>query len=282
MLKQIILTSIRRIFRIQILEQLLVLFTIDQKYGGWMKIFVPNNDQYPYGTIRVCVRNGVKYELDLADLMDWYIYFGFREIEKNNFFKSIRKGDVIFDVGANLGQFTIHSALATGRNGMVYSFEPYAPNFAKLKKNLELNACNNVIPESFGLGESPMHAEIKIINPHNYGMNKIEKKVDGTIKIETMDNYVFMNNIEKIDKIKIDTEGYEFLILKGGKSILEKFHPHLFIEIDDKNLKEQNCSPAEVFSFLQLLQYKILYANTMTPVNFRDSFLNCHFDIIAV
>lgn len=281
MIKENILKLLRGIFQNPYLEKILVLYTQQQKYGSWMKIIVPNHYQYKSPSIRTCRRNGINYELDISDMIDWYVYFGFREIEKENFFMSLQKGDVILDIGANLGQFTLNCAQKVQPEGLVLSFEPDQENYLKLKKNIDLNHFQNIQCFPLALGEFSGNAEMKIVDPHNKGMNKIENNDHGNVLVMTLDEFLKENKIEKLDKIKIDTEGYELHILKGGKNTLQKFHPMLFLEIDERNLLEQNAGPAELFKFLDDLGYKIYFPGNFERVEINRTFENCHFDIIA-
>src|SRR5688572_25350075 len=109
--------KIRSIFQSTPLEKIILWFTVGQRYSRWHSLFVPNHYQYPKGSIRLCERDGVRFETDISDLMDWYVYFGFREKEKKAFYKTIRKGDIVLDIGTNLGQISLMAAKKVGKNG---------------------------------------------------------------------------------------------------------------------------------------------------------------------
>ena len=97
-----------------------------------------------------------------------------------------------------------------------------------------------------------------------------------------MDKWCNDNNITKIDLIKIDVEGFEMNVLKGGIQTLQKFKPKMFIELDDNNLKDVGSSAKELINFIAKLDYKIINAEDETPITADTDFTNCHYDIICL
>ena len=77
--------------------------TIGKEFGKAITKFPPNHYQYKTGTIRRVERDGIQYELDLSDLVDWYIYFGFKEPSRMILYKLVKDGSIIMDIGANVG-----------------------------------------------------------------------------------------------------------------------------------------------------------------------------------
>ena len=88
---------------------------------------------------------GHKMFLDELDILDISIYGIHEPIETKLVEGEINKGDVVLDVGANVGYFTLIFARLVGPNGKVYAFEPDPDNFALLKKNVEMNGYKNVV-----------------------------------------------------------------------------------------------------------------------------------------
>ena len=88
--------------------------------------------------------------------------------------------------------------------------------------------------------------------------------------------------LKSIDLIKIDVEGYEHEVLKGAKNTIAKYHPVLFVEIDENNLIQQNSSAGILIKELEDVGYSIKRADTLEPIgpNYRK-FENCHFDVIC-
>ena len=101
------------------------------------------------------------------------------------------------------------------------------------------------------------------------------------VEIDTLDNSMQKFNIPKPSLIKIDVEGYELKVLKGGRETIIKHRPALFIELDDNNLREQGNSAKELIQSLTQLQYKIVNASNGQLVNENTNYTNCHFDILC-
>lgn len=141
----------------------------------------------------------------------------------------IKPDDIIYDIGANIGYYTIlFSKLASG-NGKVYAFEPEDKNFKLLKFNTKKNNCPNVINIEKGISNITGNARI-YLHADNLGAHQIfkssEKKKGSNIKLIRLDDFSENGN-ERIDFIKIDTEGAEFRVFEGMKSNILKNKAHI-------------------------------------------------------
>ncbi|HCW08308.1 MAG TPA: hypothetical protein DGG95_13190, partial [Cytophagales bacterium] len=103
-----------------------------------------------------------------------------------------------------------------------------------------------------------------------------------TIRVSTLDHYVEEKNIQKIDLVKIDVEGFEQRVIAGSVNTLQRFKPKLFIEINNDNLKEQGNSARALIQQLLNFGYQIKRADTNEKIAADFDFDNCHFDVIAV
>jgi FkbM family methyltransferase len=146
---------------------------------------------------------------------------------------SVKKGDVVIDAGAYIGDF---SAYAAAKGAVCYGFEPTETTFQLLRKTAELNG-GKVIPVQKGLGNTEGEVELFIDNG-NAGGNTINAKRSGegkrkknisTIKITTLDTFVREQGLTKIDFIKADIEGAERDMLAGARNTLRDFAPKLAI-----------------------------------------------------
>jgi len=285
-LKKIIINTIREIWKIRFLENILVKITTNKIYGTSITKTPPNHYQYKTGSIRQTQKDGINYELDISDIMDWYIYFGFREPARLKLYDLISEGDIVFDVGANIGDTTLHFAKIIGDNAKVHSFEPDPINHNSIQKNISLNNFKNIILNKIGLGNVKGSFKIHTLDQKNKGMNRIvsdseDVKNSREIQVTTINEYVKENNIQKLDLIKIDVEGYEFNVLKGSVEVLNRFHPKLFIELDDENLKAQGSSAKKLVMFLLDIGYDIFQAETDEKITSEIDFSHCHYDIVA-
>lgn len=144
----------------------------------------------------------------------------------------IKKFTVAIDIGANIG---LHSVRFSHLFDEVHSFEPSKINFNCLK----LNTVNlkNVELYNVGLGGNKTTETLSIpSNSENCGLFSIVdfKNFDGDLTKETIDIFLLDNYNLKPDLIKIDTQGFELEILKGGIKTLLEFSPVLIIEIEKK------------------------------------------------
>lgn len=284
-IKTKVIDKIRLIWTMPFLERFLIKITEGKEFGSFVTKLPPNHYQYKEGTIRNIKRNGINYKLDLSDIVDWYIYFGFSELSRKKLYKQLRKGDVVFDVGANVGDVSLNFSKLVTEMGEVHSFEPDPINYKRFEDNLNKNKLNNIKPNNLGVGNLPGVFYIASVKEGNKGMNRIvDEKNSNTRKINvtTIDNYVKENNITKINLIKIDVEGFEHNVLLGAKESLIRFKPKFFIELDNTNLVEQNSSAKSLITLLEKNKYKIKHAETDEAITSKSNFENCHYDIIAI
>lgn len=144
--------------------------------------------------------------------------------------KNAKEPFVIFDVGANIGQFLgLTQSCLKSNNYHVHCFEPGKTTFGQLTNNVESNS--NISLNNFGLGKEKGEFELFYDNPGSGLASLTQRKLDyhnidfsqsETVKIETLDAYCQENSIDEIDLLKIDTEGHEFDVLSGAAAMFEK------------------------------------------------------------
>lgn len=253
--------NVQLLFKIRFFESILIFFIKLAPGARFLRKFAPQNTEYSINEIRICKRNGLKYKLFLNDYQQWLIYFDCDYDSSFDVLKHVQKGDTIIDVGGNIGQTAMMLSKKVGESGKVISFEPFPDTFKLFHDNLNLNPeIKNIVNVNYGLGENDLTVGMVKECDTNSGGNRIsheESDVDNSVKITTLDTYLLRNPEAKINLIKIDVEGYEMKVLNGAKNLLSKFKPHLYIEIDDINLKKQNNSADEMIQFLTNYGYKI-------------------------
>ena len=132
--------------------------------------------------------------------------------------------DIIFDIGAHMGFFTIKNANKVQR---VFAFEPDLRNYGFLLKNIKLNKMANVIAYHYAVGETNGSIFLK----PSYGQGRTSVTATDTgIKVDVRSIDSMANTINSSPSvIKIDTEGFEIPILKGAKKVLRKNKPKLLV-----------------------------------------------------
>lgn len=153
-----------------------------------------------------------------------------------------RSQPVIFDVGANIGTFTTWMATAFSQ-AKIYCFEPQRLIFQMLCGNIAINNFDNCYVYNIGLGSENTRIEIQepdYYKREDFGIfslveDKIRNKsgTSSVVEIMTIDTFVELYKIPRLDYIKIDAEGMDLDILKGADQTLKKFMPAIFIEHSD-------------------------------------------------
>lgn len=167
-------------------------------------------------------------------------------------------GNVVIDVGANIGYYTILLADKVGKTGRVYAFEPDKINFEILKKNIEANNLKNVeiINAAVGskTGKIKLHKSKENLGDHKlYGDDKEIEEV----KIIKLDEFIK----EKVDVIKVDTQGWEPEVIKGAKKIIAKNRPIMFLEYSPASYKIAKLDGQKMMKFLRKIYKKIWWIN---------------------
>ena len=145
----------------------------------------------------------------------------------------VKSGDIFYDVGANIGVYTILAASRTGTKGRVYAFEPHGANFARLLDNITANNLQQVVfPNNFALhdkeGFFPFYyksGEVGTSDSQLSGKRDLTEDENGSQISElkyatTIDRLIDSGEIKAPHHIKIDVDGNELLILEGMSRLL--------------------------------------------------------------
>lgn len=274
---------IRSVLKISFLEKTLVRYNADRTYGTGLTKLTPNHYSYSPSSIRKVKRHGINYELIISDIVDWSIYFGFKEIEKEKLLRLDPAPKTIIDVGANMGEISLRFAQQFP-NARILSFEPHPVTFKKLKTNWNKNAFKNITLLNLGLGSQTGEVYFEERSNGNLGMNRVtadREKSAHQIHITTLDLFFQENNLSDASIIKIDVEGYEHEVLKGARNLLNQYKPLLFIELDNDNLIEQGSSATALVQFIQSFGYCIEHAESGERITEKSNLEKSHFDIIC-
>lgn len=267
---------------------LLRILAKNKSHNNLLTKLIPNNYQFPKGTIKKFVYKGIFLEVDIHDYVGHFLYFTFKDKGHEKLIDLIKEGDIVLDVGTNIGSTALQIARKIGGKGFVFGFEPDQENFKNCLKNIRLNNFNNIKVEKIGLGEKKGTFDLVVDTESNRGGNRIsfntsknQDKKSSKILVDTIDTWITKIQLDRLDFIKIDIEGFELKALKGGVRALEFYEPKLFIEVDDNNLKAVGDSAKELFYFLESLHYTSYNAATSETIKSSQDFTNCHFDILA-
>jgi FkbM family methyltransferase len=211
----------------------------------------------------ICVRRGVRYQLDLSQTIDRSLYFyGSWEPETTDFLlNTIKPGDTVIEVGANVGAHSLLMAKAAFP-GTVYAFEPTAFAREKLHANLRLNAgISNieVIPElvTNGNHDIPLRELVSSFKADSsYSPPEITESSGVSI-----DEFCKTRNISSLKLLKIDVDGYDFKVLQGAVHTIKTLQPVVLTELYDHALRRCGDSVNDILSLFSSLGYSGLLDN---------------------
>jgi FkbM family methyltransferase len=176
--------------------------------------------------------------------------------------KILQPGNVMIDVGANQGEYTLWAARKVFPNGKVLAFEPMESLFEQLQENINLNPRFAQIITPFKLGLSDHKGDINLYGKanDNEGVNTIYPTTEHQILIQkialdSLDNHLAYQDISRIDLIKIDVEGAELQVLRGAKKALLEFKPSLIIEINEQACQAAGYQGMDILNYLKPIGY---------------------------
>jgi FkbM family methyltransferase len=138
----------------------------------------------------------------------------------------LRPGEVAFDVGANIGWYSVLIAAATANRNTVYAFEPDAFNFNLLYENVSLNGASSVLPVRLAVGEESCTKTLFKYPSKNLGRHSLLPiGQDGSEMVEcvALDDFCLSRGIDpaRVAFLKIDVEGYEMFVIRGASTVLQ-------------------------------------------------------------
>ena len=184
--------------------------------------------------------------------------FEFRgEIEQ-----TIRLGDTVLDVGANVGQYAALLARLVGPSGRVLGFEPDPYTYRMLVASMR--RFGNVEVRPLALGDFAGSASIaRVLDGDglpNIGLTHLATNGEphaATVSVARLDDIAESLGVGSCSFVKIDVEGSELRVLGGAQEFLARFRPLLLIELDDAMSARYGASPTGVISFLRRLGYSL-------------------------
>lgn len=227
---------------------------------------------YPFNTrfsnfacITTCGQNLIKFRpLVLSDLT---LVFAstYKEPSVQRIFRP-NQGEIVVDVGAHIGFYTLKAAKKVGPRGKVIAIEPDSQNFLLLKKNIAINHFGNVIAIHAALSDiNGSRLFYNCINPVLSGFHSQDQKIRAAEIIETMtlDTLLQHLKINSIDWLKIDVEGEELSVLKGAKQTLYDNDVKIIIEAPPRTRNK-------IIRYLKKMDFHTRYLGDIYYFAFKD------------
>lgn len=195
-------------------------------------VTIPRSTDYQQEEQRTINLMGYDFTMYPSNYFQWSHYFKLEDQVLNVLLNAAEHANVILDIGANIGLYSLGMAGKT--KGEVYAFEPNPKSYNIAKNHIETNNINNIKLYKLGLSDQVSTAILHnesgdlgraSLRAHPPSQNDVE------VEISTVDVFLETHQINKVDLIKIDVEGLEMAVIRGGWKTIESQLPHIIFEI---------------------------------------------------
>jgi FkbM family methyltransferase len=205
---------------------------------------------------------GQHMHLDASDSLDLSIKGVYEKFETELVFKEVKKGNVVVDIGANIGYYTLIFAKLVGKRGRVFAFEPDPENFRLLKLNVEENGHRNVVCINKAVSDKPGKMRLYLSEDNAadhqlYSKDKNRRSVE--VEVTSLDEH--FKGGQRIDFIKMDIQGSEGRAVEGMRNTLGK-ETRIMTEFWPKGLKECGTDPKDYLDTLESLGFRIMHIDS--------------------
>jgi FkbM family methyltransferase len=177
-------------------------------------------------------------------------WLGSYEFETQRAFAGlVQRGDVVYDLGANVGFYSLLGARLAGDAGAVYSFEPLARNLGYLRKHVAMNRAKNCFVIEAAVAD--FDGEMRFESSEEPTTAHLSARGEVAVCVVRLDSLVERGEIRPPNVIKIDVERAEVKALQGAVGTIEKFRPRILLATHDRELH------AECVEFLERRGYRL-------------------------
>jgi FkbM family methyltransferase len=216
------------------------------------------------------VRDGIRWRLDLREGIDFSIYLlgSFEPATVKAYRNIVKHGQLVLDIGANVGAHTLPLAKLVGKDGRVIAFEPTAFAARKLAANVALNP---ELAARIALQQVMLVADVaNSLQPALFSSwplvdaGAVHEKHKGWLmdtagaRAATLDQMVRELGLAKVDFAKLDVDGHELAVLRGGRETLARFKPMIAMELAPYIHAEHGYSFEELVLLLTRAGYSFL------------------------
>jgi FkbM family methyltransferase len=160
-------------------------------------------------------------------------WLGSYELNKRLAFERlVEPGAVVYDIGANVGYFSLLAAVLTGDAGKVYAFEPLPRNIRYLRRHVQINHLDTI--EVIEAAVSDHQGEAYFDLGPSSAMGRLAAGGELKVQLVSLDAMLAEGRLASPDVMKVDVEGAEFDALCGARHLLEAHRPILFLDTHDR------------------------------------------------
>lgn len=154
--------------------------------------------------------------------------------------EKISRGQVVFDIGAHVGFYTLLFSALVGPSGVVVAFEPLPRNLRYLHEHIRLNQIKNVQVIEAAVTDRSGNTLFQELSSSFTG--RVSERGQLLVPQVSTDNLISDGKVPKPDYLKIDIEGGEYAALRGAQVTLGDYHPGIFLATHGQDVHEQCCT----------------------------------------
>lgn len=182
--------------------------------------------------------------------------------------KTLPKGGIFVDVGANIGVLSVFAGLLVGESGLVLAIEASPSNCEYLRRNILLNDCPNINAVNVGIWDCPTILTFsyvpEVAGCSFFSTTNVQNGIAEVVNCDSLDTVLKNYGYNSVDLIKVDIEGAEIKLLNGGGEVFGKMRPKLIIEINPVTLQRFfNATLKDIYEAIIQYNYslKSIYKN---------------------
>jgi len=168
--------------------------------------------------------------------------------KQRKFIEVVHPGDVVYDVGANVGVYTLLTSVLVGSSGSVVAFEPVPDNLAFLRRHVTLNDLDNVEVVAAAVADTDGEARFSLGGHPSVG--RLHESGELVVRQVTLDAFFQEPGRRPPAALKIDVEGGELLVLNGARKLLAEHCPTVFVATHSPQLLDDCRSLLEGFGYM--------------------------------
>ncbi|MEO7972011.1 MAG: FkbM family methyltransferase [Thermoanaerobaculia bacterium] len=252
-----------------VVEMLVWIGTRLGKPPGWERVartLAPPKRFSKAGDLCV-VRDGLLFVAQPTLTLGWnVVMFGTYEPELREIIRTVLSdGGVAVDVGANVGWHTLLMARQVGNAGLVVAVEPNPSVRRRLEAHLDLNRLSQVRVVPCALGEQQGTTDFwgppaeSLSSGDGHLISAQERDTQGVIQVEVrrFDTVFAELSLSRLDLVKIDVEGFEWPVLKGGAETIARFRPQIVFEFNKEYFSRGGGTTDQLEHFFEEHRYRL-------------------------